>query len=200
MLNQNLIKTRGITLVELVIASALVSVVGIAIAVTGIFTERMFRSINYQQISLRNAKSAIETLNIELRYATTPLRIEDSSGNPAIQGNRVEFTRSGETTVRAFELVSDDAFTSTPWDNRLVYDPDIDTSGDEEIIAVDLIPFETTGSFRYTGASAPLIVQMRVGDPAVTQAQDAQLFEQANMRSGPGLQGMEINITVAPRN
>ena len=189
------------TIVEVLIASSLLVVVGLGMAATTIMCQRLFRSVNFQQRSLRDAKASIEVLNQEIRLATTPLTVLNSSGIPAQRGNRVQFRREGETTVREIRIESTDADFQTPWDNRLIYDPDISTGGDEDIVAVNVIPFDlVNGAFAYSGALTALQAQFRVGDPAITEADNATLFREANFRSGPGLQGVEVNISIAPRN
>jgi hypothetical protein len=155
----------------------------------------MEKSIFFQQACLKEAQSAIEGLNREIRLATTDMRVVDESGAPAPQGNCVLFSRRDEPKYqRSIQLVSTDRDMLTPWDNTLVYDPDRATAGDEVVLARWVTPLAAAGAFSYHDASTPLVVWMRAGDPVGGD------LVAANAVSGPGIQGMEINITVAPRN
>jgi prepilin-type N-terminal cleavage/methylation domain-containing protein len=186
---------RGFTLVEIMVSSAISLAVAIGLTTLAITAGRLGRAVFYQQISLKNAQGAIEGINREIRLATTPLRVVDNAGAAAAQGNRVLLSRLGEPPGhRAIELVSADGDLKTPWDNTLVYDPNTDVGGDELVIAHWVTPIEEAGGFRYGGATTPLTVWMRAGDPVGEGA------PVADTRSGPGMQGAEINITVAPRN
>lgn len=185
----------GFTLVEIMVAGLISSAVAIALAALTITGCRMERSIFYQQASLKEAQSAIEGLNREIRLATTPLRVVDDSGNAVPQGNCVLFSRLGEPpNQQSIRLVSTDQKMMTPWDNTLVYDPNRTVGGDEVVLARWVTPLATAGAFQYSGATTPLVVWMRVGDPVGGD------LKAANVVSGPGIQGVEINITVAPRN
>jgi hypothetical protein len=156
---------------------------------------RMQKGIYAQQMALKNARKAIETINREIRLAKTPLRVVDANGDPAQAGNRVEFSRWGETTVRSIELISDDNDLTTPWDNTLLYDPDTSVSGDEVEVTKGISAIQQGAAFRYTGATTPLVIKMRTGDPVGVEDTTA-----SDAYSGPGMQGFEINITVGPRN
>lgn len=194
-INRRMRPRAGITLVEFLMASGLFAIVAAGLVSLSIMVGRMQKSIYSQQMALKNAKKTIETMNREIRLAKAPLRLLDANGNPAQAGNRVEFSRWGETTVRSIELISDDDDFTTPWDNTLLYDPDITVGGDEVEVTKSISPIQQGAAFRYTGATTPLTVKMRTGDPVGvedTKASDAY--------TGPGMQGFEINITVAPRN
>lgn len=185
------------TFIELIVAALISSLVALAIMSLFLMSLKMDRSIFSQQRSLHDAKSAIETLNREIRLAQAPLTVLDAAGNAADDGNRVEFGRTGEAPdARAIELVSDDGDLTTPWDNRLIYDPDTTAAGDEQLICDMVSPTNATlTAFNYQNATTPLQVTLRTGDPvraADTSASDAY--------TGRGMQGVEINITVAPRN
>ena len=186
---------RGVTLTEFLIAGGLFVIIAAGLVSLSIMVGRMQKGIYSQQIALKNAKKTIETINREIRLAKVPLRVVDANGNPVQAGNRVEFSRWGETTVRSIELISHDDDLATPWDNTLIYDPDTSVSGDEVEVTKGISAIQQGAAFRYTGATTPLIVKMRTGDSVRvenTQASDAY--------TGPGMQGFEINITVAPRN
>lgn len=191
--------SRGMTLLEIMVAGVIGS--GVTFSVTSIstFIARGTKGIFFQQQSLKNAKNAIETINREIRLATTPLQVFDANGNPASQGNRVEFQRPGDAIVRAFEIeAGPDGDLGTPWDNVLVYDPDISTDENEVEIARGVYPLNTVGAFVYSGATSPLVVQMRTGDPVGNLTPELETMSLT--QTGRGTQGMEINITVAPRN
>lgn len=187
---------RAVTLVEVMIASVLGSMVSIALVTFTIQASRMEKPIFYQQMSLSEGRSAIEAINREIRLATSPLRLVNASGNPDMRGNRVEFAHVGEPPGRrAIYLESDDGDIMTPWDNRLIYDPNTSVPGNERVLARWLSPIEDGVAFTYSGARSPLRVRLRAGDPVGDDADAAE-----SMRSGPGRQGFEINVSVAPRN
>ena len=188
-------RRAAFTLVEIMIAftlSVLVigSVVGLAL-----MAAKVHKSVFRQQIALCDAKRAIETINREIRLATTPLRLVDADGNSVLRGNRVLFSRPGETSVRSIELRSTDAEIKTPWDNTLVYDPNTAIQDDEQEICRYISPSDTTDAFGYVSAATPLVVQMRTGDPV-----DPTVAGVSDLYTGMDMQGFEINITVAPRN
>lgn len=199
---------RGVTLVEVLIATGLSVLVSMALGGLLFMVMRIDKAVFAQQNALHQAKKAMEALNLEIRLATTPLIVRDADGNPAadsdgdgdVEGNRVEFSRLNEATVRSFELISADASMASPWDNTFVYDPDVDSEGDEIVVARGIAPVNDTGAFEYAGGLTPLIALMRTGDwiPEGDESQSMEYAAQA--ATGPGLQGVEINITIAPRN
>lgn len=190
----------GVTFVEVLVASGLSVLVSAALGGLIYMSLRIDKSVFAQQNSLHQAKKIIESLNLEIRLATTPLVVRDADGNASTDGNYVEFSRLNEATVRSFELITTDESIATPWDNRFVYDPDIDTANDEVIIARGVAPVNDTGAFTYSGARAPLVALMRTGDWIPDDESSFAMEYAAHAQTGPGLQGVEINITIAPRN
>jgi hypothetical protein len=185
----------GFTLVEVIIAGGISAATAIALAALTITVSRMEKALFYQQLFLKRGQSAIEGLNREIRLSTTPLRVVDESGNPVLRGNCVLFSRLGEAAYRrSIRLISTDENLMTPWDNSLVYDPDTTVAHNEVVIARWVSPINGTGVFSYGGAMTPLAVRMRAGDPVGVNPRAS------NAHTGPGVQGVEINITVAPRN
>lgn len=161
---------------------------------------RSQKAVFNQEISLYRAKKAVERIDREIRLAQTaiPLRVEDSAGNAAQYGNRVEFTRSGEATARAIELTGGaDGDLKTAWDNKLIYYPNAASTGSPEEIARGISAPSTSGTFTYmAGANSPLFVHLRTGD-SVTSGTDKV---KQDAYSGRGMQGVDITITVAPRS
>lgn len=189
-------RQRAFTLTELMIASAIGLMAGVGLMSLTVFSARMARSITVQQRAVQFARSATEGINAAVRPSSTPLRVLDDSNNAAISGNTVELAWPGEDLGRrTIRLVSDDDDLQTPWDNRLVYDPDTTVAGDEIVLAQWVTPKPNTNLFTYQGLASGLIVQLRIGDSlaaGMTALNDAH--------SGPGLQGADVNITVSPRN
>ncbi len=193
-------RCQGFTLTEVMIAAAVSMFVAVGAFSLTIMSGRLDKSIASQQRFMKDARRAIEWLNRELRVATTdvmsPISVYDDDGDAAVRGNRVEFSRSGEAAgLRAFYLESDDDDMMTPWDNRLFYDPNTGAAGDEILVSRDIAPVNPNGAFQYEGASEPVVIQMRTGDPANSTNEQE---DWAN--SGANLQGVEINIRIAPRN
>jgi prepilin-type N-terminal cleavage/methylation domain-containing protein len=188
-------RRQGLTFVELMVAVSIGSLVSVGLASLLVMSARMQKSIMTQQLALRQVMKGIEGLNREIRMASVPLQVTDADGAVAVQGNRVLFSRLGEPAGRrSIELVSTDSDFMTAADNRLVLDPDTTKSGDEIVLARGVTPLSSAGAFRYEGTMAPLQAQMRVGDPVsgATAASDAA--------TGYQMQGLEINISIAPRN
>jgi len=188
-------RTLGLTIVEVLVAGVISALVGTGMVVLTVMAVKIHRTSYYQQFSLLEARKAIESINDEVRLATAPLRVIDDSWNGAIQGNGVLFGHVGEpSNQRLLRLESVDEDMMTPQDNRLIYDPNTSVTGDEIEVARWLTPIEADGAFTYDGATTPLVVWMRAGDP-VGDAEGT-----VDHITGPGTQGVEINITVAPRN
>ncbi len=193
-------RRRGVTLLELMITSGLSVLVSAALGSLIFMVMRIDKAVFAQQNALHQAKKAIEALNLEIRLSTTPLIVLDADGNNALEGNRVQFSRLNETTTRSFELISTDDSIATPWDNRFVYDPDVATDDDEIIVARGIAPVNAGGAFSYAGGSQPLNALMRTGDWIPDDDDSEDMENQAHAATGPGLQGVEINISIAPRN
>lgn len=191
---------RGFTMVEVLVAALVFSLVSVAVMGLFLMTGRFFKSITSEQRSLRYAKSAIDGvhgISREIRLGVAPLA---PVGAPGADGwfNAIEYSYFGETEKRRIELrPGQDGDINTPWDNELVYQPASGDSGDEVVIAKWLAPARNdsgglnSGIFSYTDATTNLIVRARVGDPVGNASAHI---------TGPGLQGAEINITVSPRN
>ncbi|MBN1516801.1 type II secretion system protein [Candidatus Sumerlaeota bacterium] len=197
---------RGFSLTEVIIAIAIFTVLLTIMGSVLLYANRSQLSLTTQQRSLHYGQKIIEHMNREIRLASSnyPLTIHDADGSVAgaSGGVEVRFQRPGDTAKRSYKLVSQtDASMRTPWDNVLIYDPDITAGGDETTLASVVSTLPGIQPFQYTNNRAPLIIRLRVGDPAPDAANpDAEAEYQANFRSGPGLQGFEINVTVAPRN
>ena len=186
---------QGYTLVELLISCAISAMVAISLVGLVMTVSRLSQGVFYQQLALQQAQSTTEGINREIRLATTPLRVVNDAGASVAQGNCVLFSRLGEPAdSRSFQLLAGDNDLMTPYDNTLVYDPDTSVTGDERVVAKWLSPLDPAGVFRYGGTTTPLTVWLRAGDPVGGDS------AAANAHSGPGLQGVEINIAVAPRN
>lgn len=181
---------------ELIIASAISALAGIGLMSLSVTSSRIGRSIAIQQRSVQEAQSAVEGINRAVRPSTVPMRVLDDDGNTAVSGNTVELAAPGEALgTRTIRLVSGDADVQTPWDNRLVYDPDTTYGGNEIVLARWVTPIPGQALFTYQGETSSLAVRLRVGDSL-----DEGMKAVNNAKSGPGLQGTEVTITVAPRN
>lgn len=189
-------RPSAFTLTELMIASAIGLTVAVGTMSLTIFSSKMARSITIQQRSAQFARSATEGINAAVRQSSVPLRVLDDQNNPAIGGNTVELAWPGEMLgQRTIRLVSDDTDLQTPWDNRLVYDPDTTVADNDIVLANWVTPKPNQSLFTYQGQASGLIVQLRIGDSLA-----ANMTAINDARSGPGLQGADVNIAVAPRN
>lgn len=193
----------GWTMIEVLIGSVIGVLVAAGVMSMTIAVSRMSRATFYEQMSIKHALAGIEGINREVRLATTSLSVVDANGVPALQGNRFLFNRKDEPSLgRSIAIVSKDSNLLTAYDNTLVYDPDVTKSGDEQVWAKWMTPIKSAGAFTYKGGTEPLVVEMRVGDPMqeVSGKQTPMEAAKNNAYSGPGVQGMEINVSVAPRN
>jgi hypothetical protein len=188
--------TAGTTLVELLIASAIMITVTVSLYSVAASVGRMEKSVFFQQRSIKDSRSVIENINREIRLASGTVQVYDTDGDPAARGNVVEFARAGEATgTRSFELISTDDDLFTPGDNTLVFDPDTGADGDEIVLATFISPANESGAFAYTGATEPLLVNLRIGDPVFGDG-----IADANRVTGVNIQGVDINLLVSPRN
>ncbi len=209
-------RRHGFTMVEVAIAGLISTTLGMGMITLTVMSQRIIKSDFSQQMAIRNAKAAIDGLNginrqfsMAVSSGANAPRVYNSAGAVVANtwANRVEFSRPGDAAgKRRRYLLSPgpDGNMWTPWDNFLQYDPDTTVAGNEVIVATGLSPVNSGGAFRFTDATTPLTVQMRVGDP-VTRPGDPKTITQAeldnsNAHTGKGLQGVEINITVAARN
>lgn len=183
-------RRRAFTMVEAVVGVGIGSFVMISLISFTVMVGRISKSTNSQQISLRDAKSAIEMINRQLRPAVSPVTLIDPDNDR--WGNAVEFVHYGETVRRRIELhpgADGDYF--TPWDNVLYYHPDVTQAAGREIIATRIAPVDPRGAFQYNGVVGALNVRMRIGDP---------IGQTHTYRTGVGVQGAEVNIAISPRN
>jgi len=182
------------------IASSIGLMIATSVIALTIVSGRMYKSIQAQQRFLRDAKKATETISRQFRYATQDLPVYImNQGSVPNRGYRVQFSRAGETAIRAFYInPGADNNYDTPWDNTLVYDPNINTSGDEKVIAKYVTTSREGGCFTYMDATSPLEVNIRIGDPVINAT--AIILRTSNAYTGPGMQGCEVNFYVGPRN
>lgn len=192
-------RKSAMSLVEIMIGGAIASMLMVGVVSVTTWVASGLKGSFFQQQANQEAKLAIEAINREIRLAAAPLTVLNGAGQPAPQGDKVEFSRAGEAAVRAIELLpGPDGDLATPWDNLLIFDPDTAVAGDEMTIARMIGRVDAAGIFQYAGAASPLIVSMRAGDPAGDIT--ASLAAESMTRTGRGTQSVEINIVVAPRN
>ena len=185
---------RGVTLVETMISVLVLSLVMASLMALVSGVGRVHKGIFFQQRILKEAKRALEGahgVNSEIRLARAPLTLVDPDGNG--WSNQIRFRRAGETTIREFRLVGGpDGDLATPHDNRLIFDPDVATANNEIVVSKMIMPDDLSlGAFSYTSALTPLVFRARVGDAR---------GDEAVAETAQGVQGAEINVTVAPRN
>lgn len=182
------------TLTEMMISISILFMVMASLMGLMTMVGRMHKAIFFQQRILKHAKQALEGphgVNREIRLARAPLNLVDPDGNG--WSNQIRFQRLGDAVTREFRLdPGPDGDMQQPHDNSLIYDPDIGTGGDEVVVCTMIQPDDASlGAFSYTSALTPLIFRARIGDPL----NDAGIAE-----TGRGVQGAEINVTIAPRN
>lgn len=177
-------------MIETVVAIGLGAFAMISMIALTVMVGRLSKSTNTQQISLRDAKNAIETINRQIRPSVTPVLLIDPDNDR--WGNAVEFRHYAQTVIRRIELhPGEDGDYYTPWDNVLYLFPDVTKTTGREIIATRIAPIDPRGAFQYNGVVGALNVQLRIGDP---------LGEPHIYRTGVGIQGAEVNIAISPRN
>lgn len=182
---------RGFTLLEVMMAAFLSSAVAIGMSTLLLFSSRMLKENFSQRRHMQAAKSLVELFNQQLRPARSD-RTQVMSN-----GTRIDFSWPGEPDFRRrIRLLGGaDGNLATPWDNTVEFDPNVNSSGDERVVASyvtgDGIAFE-----RLIALDA-IRIRLRVGDPVTT---DEALRKASDAITGIGLQGTNIDLRVMPRN
>ena len=181
--------TRALSILELLVALSIFSILSLAIYVMMIFGLRVYRSHIMELHFARTARKLITQLEMEVK----PSRrlIEKDNGNTL---EIIVPVKGGEPRTSAFLFEDGDDDPDTIRDNVIRYDPDI--SDDEEgrvmVRNVSALPGEKI--FSYPDASQPLDVSFRVGDVSSDPGAAGQEI------TGPGKQGLVIRASLVPRN
>ncbi|MCX7015617.1 MAG: hypothetical protein NTW86_24200 [Candidatus Sumerlaeota bacterium] len=182
-------RRRGVTLVETMIASSVMVMMSMAVITAFVYLARVEKGVASQMRVVHQGKSILDALTQEVLDAD--LVLEGKSGD-LNQGTRVDITHTGSATV-AFYIADTDKDLTTISDNVLVYDPDIATNGDEQILARMVSPLSGCKVFECSSATQPLQVRLRIGD-----ASGAAKTE-TDRTTGPGFQSLVINTSFAVR-
>ncbi len=186
-------RRRGFTLTEVMVASAIGAMIGLGAMSLTIYGGRSGRAIRSQQSLAQQAQIAVEGLHRVVRPATLPLRILNDAQETAAWGPRVELAWGDEPLGLRTLTLEQDGDPGDPWTSRLVYDPDTTQAGDEQVLARGVSSLEPAGPFSYQGQT--LLVRLRLGDRL-----DPEQAAVDNAHTGPGRQGMDLRLNIAPRN
>ncbi len=208
---------RAMTLVEVVTAGALSVIVSASLLGLIIMAQRTLKPEFSQQMHTKYAKTAVEQISNAIRGASvSSIQVYNDAGAIATTGNRVDFANPGEANGRRRIRLNNgaDNNAATPWDNTLTIDFDTSTASTVDVT----IPWVTQTTFNnaiaplftWTNAFNPLSVRLRVGDPTgnntsatVVNPDGGGNYNNAALcdaRTGRGLQGVDVTISVAPRN
>ena len=181
---------RGMTLVEVSIAVGIGSMVAIGLMSLSIMSAKADKSIFYEQFFAKQNKTAIESLNQEIRLANTYLTVSSADGGTK---NKISFTQE-DGSACVYELYPGaDGNIATPWDNVLRLSKNSGTTW--KTVAKWAAPadgYGGFGAFLSSNTTTTLTIKMRIGDPP-SGAVDYRAH------SGNGRQGVNLNITVSPR-
>ncbi|MBX3727852.1 MAG: type II secretion system protein [Candidatus Sumerlaeia bacterium] len=150
---------RGMTLVELAIASGLMLMIIVAVMALFIAFMRQERSnVRALQMSYNSAQ-----LHRELR------RVASIGAAISTSADSVRFENLGTGTISELRYEDLDNNPNTIGDNRILFDPDVDTDGDERVVIRFVSPLVVNGVQqpifrRMPGTPSPLAVEFRIGD------------------------------------
>jgi type II secretory pathway pseudopilin PulG len=176
---------RAFTIVEVVIAAG-VSVV----AMTAVIYMLMYSSKTAQSnLSQLHAGTASRRLYEHVGFNTRQAkRIV-----VATDGLSVEFTRTDDV-VCSYTYVDEDGDPATIMNNRMIFDPDLSVTGDQETVVSGVSPGPGGWIFSPDNPRPVLIMNFRIGDPDDDPAHISNAF------TGPGAQGVDVLTRITPRN
>ncbi|MFC1452837.1 prepilin-type N-terminal cleavage/methylation domain-containing protein [Verrucomicrobiota bacterium] len=175
---------RGFTLVEVMIATALMTIALVAVFVVFAFASRLARAGLYQVQFTGEGRIAQQKIT----------RLIEEAKAIAVSSNGINLIAIDLGVSRIY-FDDGDGNEATVDDNKIFHDPDLSTTSDTErvlctfvspMLGHPLFAMSTTNA----GAAA---VRFHVGDG--TNVQDA-VFS----RTGIGYQGLEVRFSAAPRN
>jgi prepilin-type N-terminal cleavage/methylation domain-containing protein len=178
-------RRRGFTLVETLIALSIGTLAMAVLASQVIFASKVARANLFQLNAGQRSRVIYEHIAGEVR------RAHGIAVSP--DGLTLTVTRVDGSTC-SYSYQDEDGVPATIQDNRLIYDPDTTTDGDEQILSPGLNPGAGGRIFRHTDSTTPLTLTFRIGDP------DADPSNPSNVMTGPGAQGIDVITAVAPRN
>ncbi|MCK5849359.1 MAG: type II secretion system protein [Kiritimatiellae bacterium] len=184
LLKQKIANRRsGYTLLEVMVSSAIMSLVVTAAMSAFWFAGRMTRAGGYQVEF--NAMGRIASQKIT-RYIENGRAV-------AVSSNGLDIMQVDLRCSRLFYRDAD-GDSSTIEDNCIVYDPDISSAGKEKILCSHVTPIDEEPIFSII-PSTPNVAKMKfhVGDGTNIQ-------HTSFSGTGQGYQGLEIRVSATPRN
>jgi len=175
---------RGITLVEMVISSALLCLMSVAVAYTIIYGLRINR---VEMISLHLGDLGRKFGGkIEGEVKTSQLILESNNGN------KITLTipnPGGGTRTAVFYFQDNDSNPNTILDNTLMYDSDINDTKPAVVLLSNISPLTGQKIFSYPTAAQTLDVNFRLGYAGSTSPKGDRWHE-----------FVIINYSLVPRN
>jgi Tfp pilus assembly protein PilE len=183
---KNIYSYRGFTLIELMVASSLSLLVTLAIFTVFAMVNKISyggnRQVNYNDIA-RKAQGKIIQI------------IEDSRACSVSSPTVLILTRptSNNLVTASLSYVDADNNRATTSNNSIIYDPDINVAGDQEIICNYVSPVDGSSTIFTTLNVSPATIgiTMHVGDATNTPG--------ANILN-TGYQGFVLQFSATPRN
>jgi type II secretory pathway pseudopilin PulG len=178
-------RRRAFTLVEVVIAAGISVVAMTAVIYMLLFSSKTAQA-NLSQLHAGTASRQLyEHVGFNARQAKRIVVATDGLG--------VEFTRTDDV-VCSYIYADLDSDPDTIMDNRMIFDPDLSVSGDQENIVSGVSPGPGGWIFSPDNPRPVLIMNFRIGDPSADPAHISNAF------TGPGAQGVDVLTRITPRN
>ncbi|MBN1478300.1 hypothetical protein JXA47_16205 [Candidatus Sumerlaeota bacterium] len=179
------LRRRAFTIVEVVIAAGVSVVAMTAVIYMLMFSSKTAQS-NLSQLHAGTASRRFyEHVGFNTRQAKRLVVAPDGLG--------VEITRTDDS-VCSYTYVDLDGEPDTIMNNRIIFDPDISASGDQEAIVSGITPGSEGWIFFPDVPRPVLILNFRIGDPSASPEHVSNAF------TGPGAQGVDVLTRITPRN
>lgn len=178
-------RRRAFTLVEVIVSLGISVTALTAITSMLIYSSRVMQS-NLAQLHAGEASRRF--YNSVAEAARTAMHIVVAN-----DGLSVTLTQA-DNTVQSFTFVDEDSNLETIVNNRIFFDPDTSTGGDEESIVNGVTPGPLGWIFRPNTPRPLLDISFRIGDPSNNPASPSHVF------TGPGTQGVDVTSQITPRN
>ena len=178
----------GMTILEVVIASALFTMLSLGILLTVIFGMRVHKADMKEMEFAQMARRFVSDIEEEVKLSQ--LILVSADGNKL----RLRINESGTNRVAVFEYKDDDDNPATIGDNYITYDSIESDDNPGEVILKYVTPVEDNDIFTYPDATHPLDITLRVGDNQSDSGAPCHSI------SGPGVQKVIIRHSIVPRN
>lgn len=176
--------SAGFTLAELMVSTAVLSIVTVVILAGYLLGFRMSKSCGWQVDFTATGREAAQQL---IRYV-------EAGRAASVTSNGVEIVTLGLGFAK-IAYVDEDSNASTVTNNLLVYYPNGQFTSNRVVICQHVTPIAGTPMFRVNaGAPSSISFAFHVGD--ATNAAGGKI----QSSTGEGFQGSEVRVSATPRN